>query len=112
MPAGRGRLQEPPDASLARLYHDTITHDEALLARLVEDAGADHVLLRSDRPFDMGPDDPVAEVRALGLSAEDEAAVLGGIAARLLGLHTDRPVADRLTTIVPGTNLHKTFATF
>jgi aminocarboxymuconate-semialdehyde decarboxylase len=79
-------LREAPDASLARLYHDTVTHDPVLLRRLIEDAGPDHVLLGSDRPFDMGSDDPVGEVRALGLPAEAEAAVLGGNAARLLGL--------------------------
>jgi hypothetical protein len=33
----------------------------------------------------MGSDDPVGEVRALGLPAEAEAAVLGGNAAKLLG---------------------------
>jgi aminocarboxymuconate-semialdehyde decarboxylase len=85
VPAARSRLREAPDASLARLYHDTVTHDPALLRRLIEDAGADHVLLGSDRPFDMGSDDPVGEVRALGLSAAAAAAVLGGNAARLLG---------------------------
>ena len=62
-----------------------MTHDPALLRRLVEDAGPDHVLLGSDRPFDMGSDDPVGEVRGLGLSAEAEAMVLGGNAGRLLG---------------------------
>ena len=85
VPAARSRLREAPDASLARLYHDTVTHDPALLRRLIEDAGPDHVLLGSDRPFDMGSDDPVGEVRALGLPAEAEAAVLGGNTARLLG---------------------------
>jgi aminocarboxymuconate-semialdehyde decarboxylase len=85
VPAARSRLREAPDASLARLYHDTVTHDPALLRRLIEDAGPDHVLLGSDRPFDMGSDDPVGEVRALGLPAKAEAAVLGGNAARLLG---------------------------
>jgi aminocarboxymuconate-semialdehyde decarboxylase len=84
VPAARSRLREPPDASLARFYHDTVTHDPVLLRRLIEDAGPDHVLLGSDRPFDMGSDDPVGEVRALALPAEAEAAVLGGNAARLL----------------------------
>lgn len=85
VPAARSRLREAPDASLARLYHDTVTHDPALLRRLVEDAGPDHVLLGSDRPFDMGSDDPVGEILALGLPAGAQAAVLGGNAARLLG---------------------------
>jgi aminocarboxymuconate-semialdehyde decarboxylase len=85
VPAARARLRESPDESLARLYHDTVTHDQALLRRLIEDAGSEHVLLGSDRPFDMGSDDPVGEVRALGLPAAAEAAVLGGNAIRLLG---------------------------
>jgi aminocarboxymuconate-semialdehyde decarboxylase len=85
VPAARERLRESPDASLARLYHDTVTHDESLLRRLIEDAGPEHVLLGSDRPFDMGSDDPVGEVRGLRLPAAEEAAVLGGNAMRLLG---------------------------
>jgi len=44
------------------------------------------VLLGSDRPFDMGTSDPVGEVAALGLDERAERAVLGGNAARLLGL--------------------------
>jgi len=86
VPAARARLRESPDASLALLYHDTVTHDQALLRRLIEDAGSEHVLLGSDRPFDMGSDDPVGEVRGLGLPGAAEAAVLGGNALRLLGL--------------------------
>lgn len=85
VPVARARLRESPDASLALLYHDTVTHDQALLRRLIEDAGPEHVLLGSDRPFDMGSDDPVGEVRGLGLPAAAEAAVLGGNAIRLLG---------------------------
>ena len=44
------------------------------------------MLLGSDRPFDMGTDDPAGEVRALGLDEADEQLILGGNAARLLGL--------------------------
>ena len=73
-----------PDAALRRFYYDTVTHDHDLLADLVRYAGAGQVLLGSDRPFDMGTDDPVGEVRALGLGADEEL-VLGGTAARLLG---------------------------
>jgi aminocarboxymuconate-semialdehyde decarboxylase len=85
-PQARARLTEPPDASLRRLYYDTVTHDTGLLRDLLDYAGADHVLLGSDRPFDMGTADPVGEVRALHLDAEAERAVLGGNAAALLGL--------------------------
>ena len=84
---GAGPAHRSPDAALRRFYYDTVTHDHDLLADLVRYAGAGQVLLGSDRPFDMGTDDPVAEVRALGLGAGEDL-VLGGTAARLLG---DRP---------------------
>ena len=85
-PQARARLGEPPDASLRRLYYDTVTHDAELLRDLLAYAGPGHVLLGSDRPFDMGTADPVGEVRALGLDPDAERAVLGGNAAALLGL--------------------------
>ncbi len=84
-PEPRARSQAGPDESLRRFYYDTVTHDAGLLADLIRYAGAEQVLLGSDRPFDMGTDHPVAEVRALGLGAGEEL-VLSGNAARLLGL--------------------------
>lgn len=85
-PQARERLEDPPDASLRRLHYDTVAHDTDLLRALVAYAGADHVLLGSDHPFDMGTTRPVEEVRELGLSPDDEAAVLGGNAERLMRL--------------------------
>jgi len=73
-----------PDTSLRRFYFDSLTHDPALLAGLVAYAGADHVLLGSDRPFDMGTEHPVEEIRALGLGAAEQQLILGGNAGRLL----------------------------
>ncbi len=83
-PDARARLQEPPDDSLRRFYYDTVTHDQELLRALVDYAGADHVLLGSDYPFDMGVQRPADGVRALGLAPEQEAGILGGNVARLL----------------------------
>ena len=85
-PEARARSADGPDAALRRFYFDTVTHDRALLADLVGYAGADHVLLGSDRPFDMGSGQPAQEVRALRLSAADEHRILGGNASRLLAL--------------------------
>jgi aminocarboxymuconate-semialdehyde decarboxylase len=102
LPAVRGRLRRAfavrdearsrsaagPDESLRRFYYDTVTHDRDLLADLIRYAGADHVLLGSDRPFDMGTTDPVGEVRALGLGTEEDL-VVSGNATRLLGVAGD-----------------------
>jgi aminocarboxymuconate-semialdehyde decarboxylase len=85
----RIRSAEGPDAALHRFYYDTITHDQALLADLVEYAGADHVLLGSDRPFDMGAEHPACAVTNLGLAAGEQL-ILGGNARRLLGISDDR----------------------
>jgi len=84
-PEARSEAVQGPDASLRRLYYDALTHDRALLADLVAFAGADRVLLGSDRPFDMGSEHPAQEIRALGLPEEEEALILGGNAQRLLG---------------------------
>jgi aminocarboxymuconate-semialdehyde decarboxylase len=81
----RARLREPVEDSLRRFFYDTVTHDAALLRTLVDFAGAEHVLLGSDFPFDMADARPADTVRAAGLGAEAEAAVLGANAQRLLG---------------------------
>jgi aminocarboxymuconate-semialdehyde decarboxylase len=85
-PEARSRSAADPVRLLRRLYFDSLTHDPAALARLVAWAGPERVLLGSDRPFDMGSDHPAADITALGLDCEHEALILGGNAARLLGL--------------------------
>ncbi len=84
-PEARARLTSGPDTALRSFYYDTVTHDHDLLADLARYAGPGQLLLGSDRPFDMGTDHPVDEVRALGLG-DGEELVLGGNAARLLGI--------------------------
>jgi aminocarboxymuconate-semialdehyde decarboxylase len=59
-----------------------------LLRILVGLVGSERVLLGSDYPFDMADPDPVATVRAAGLSEGDQHAVLCGNASRELGLLT------------------------
>jgi aminocarboxymuconate-semialdehyde decarboxylase len=71
--------------ALRHFYYDTVVFDPGVLRALVDFAGADHVLLGSDYPFDMGDDQPARVVRAAGFSAADEGAILGGNALRLLG---------------------------
>lgn len=83
----REHITRPPSTYLRQLYFDTMVFDPEDLASLIARYGADHVLLGSDYPYDMGEDDPVGLVgRVEGLDAEDRARVLGGNAARLLRL--------------------------
>ena len=91
-PEARADISAEPDDLLRKLYFDTLTHDRAVLSDVVRFAGAHHVLVGSDRPFDMGTDRPVDEIRALGLNPADEQLILGGNAARLLRISTTSEV--------------------
>lgn len=102
LPALRGRLAReqkihPPGRDvrsvLRRFLVDTVVHDVEVLRGLVEFFGAEHVLLGSDYPFDMGSEDPAANVRAIGLPADEEALILGGSALALLPAREERGVA-------------------
>lgn len=79
-------ISKPPTEYLKQFYFDTITHDVTVLRGLVDLVGADHVLLGSDYPFDMGNENPVELVRAAGFDAETELKILSGNATRLLNL--------------------------
>ncbi|GAB3467432.1 amidohydrolase family protein [Actinophytocola sediminis] len=74
----------PPSDYLRRLYYDTATFSTPLLGRLVEDFGADHVLLGTDYPFELADTDPLGTVAALGLSRVAEAVIESGAITALL----------------------------
>lgn len=82
----RSRCARLPSTYLSNLYFDTIAHSNDWLRYVMTQAGPGHVLLGTDLPFDMGDEDPVATVRALGLDAAATAAILGETAARLFRL--------------------------
>lgn len=84
-PEARKNLPNGPATSIARLYYDTILHSKPALEFLIQSAGADHILLGSDYPFDMGNLDCVARVRALSIDPAARDLILGGYAERLLG---------------------------
>lgn len=83
----REHISRPPTTYLRQLYFDTMVFAPEDIGLLVTRYGADHVLLGSDYPYDMGVTDPVGLVMKVdGLDEEDRALVLGGNAARLLRL--------------------------
>jgi aminocarboxymuconate-semialdehyde decarboxylase len=83
----KGKARRTPSAYLRRFTFDTITHHEPALKYLIGLVGADRVAVGSDYRFDMGLLDPTAPVRALRpLAKKDRDAILGGTAAKLLGL--------------------------
>lgn len=86
----RHGLPHPPSQYLARFHFDTMVFAPDQLGFLIEKYGADHVVLGTDYPYDMGEDDPLGLIgRVPGITPDEIAAVAGGNAARLLGLQSD-----------------------
>ena len=80
-------LEHGPETYLKRFYYDTISHSGEALGYLIDQVGAERVMLGSDYCFDMGCARPVEVVTEHpALSAENKALILEGNARRLLGL--------------------------
>lgn len=80
-------VDKPPSDYLRGFYYDALTHSPDALAFLVAWAGADHVMLGTDYPFDMGDASPVATIEAnAALSDADKTAILGENAVALFNL--------------------------
>lgn len=86
-------MQEPKLAvaeleyCMKKIYYDTMVFGEAQLEHLVNLWGADHVVIGTDYPYDMGYYEPVDFVEgAKSLTRAQKDAILGANAAKLLGL--------------------------
>jgi aminocarboxymuconate-semialdehyde decarboxylase len=83
----REGLPLPPSEYLKRFYLDTMVFAEDQLGFLIDKYGADHIVLGTDYPYDMGETDPLGLIsRTVGEDEEALAMIAGGNAARLLGL--------------------------
>jgi aminocarboxymuconate-semialdehyde decarboxylase len=84
-PDCRVSIKKKPSSYLEKFYFDTITFDRGMLRHLVERFGADHVLLGTDYPYDMGMEHPVDFIGGTdGVSQADKERIMGANAARLL----------------------------
>jgi aminocarboxymuconate-semialdehyde decarboxylase len=70
---------------LRRFYYDTVLLSRGAVELLVEEYGADHVVLGSDYPFAIGDPDPVGTVTRTRIPIEDKARILGANAHGLFG---------------------------
>ncbi|HEV8473347.1 MAG TPA: amidohydrolase family protein [Methylomirabilota bacterium] len=81
------RIPQPPSAYQRRLYYDTVVGSEKALRFLLDEVGADRVVLGSDWPFVPWHPSPVTWVRGLkSLSDEEKDRILHRNLEALLGL--------------------------
>jgi aminocarboxymuconate-semialdehyde decarboxylase len=79
-------ISRPPSTYLRMLYFDTVVFGSGL-GRLIELVGADHVVMGTDYPYDMGDVDPIRRINRLArLTPEQRRSIVGGTATRLLGV--------------------------
>jgi aminocarboxymuconate-semialdehyde decarboxylase len=82
-------MQRAPSEYLRQIYFDSLVYTPAGLGHLIDQVGSSQVVVGTDYPFDMGSYDVHGLVANVpGLSEAERAAVLGGNAARLIGLKT------------------------
>jgi len=86
-PEARRHIQQPPSAYQRRLFYDSVTGNEAALRFLLDQVGADRVVLGSDWPFVPWNPSPVTWVQGLAsLTAEEKERILWRNLEALLGV--------------------------
>jgi aminocarboxymuconate-semialdehyde decarboxylase len=85
-PECHDQIKRPPSYYMKKIYYDTMVFGEAQLEHLVNLWGAEHVVIGTDYPYDMGYYKPVDFVDGAKLTRAQKEAIVGGNAAKLLGL--------------------------
>lgn len=84
----RENTEVPPSTFLPNMWFDTVVFRAEQIRTLVDMVGAEHVMLGTDRPYDMGEPDPVALVNEVkGLSDAERKIIMGGAAKALLKMN-------------------------
>ncbi len=81
------KIKHKPSEYLKRIYFDSLVYTTEGLRHLIEEVGVKQVMIGTDYPFDMGSYDPHSQIAGVaGLSQQERDQILGGNAARLLGI--------------------------
>jgi aminocarboxymuconate-semialdehyde decarboxylase len=84
-------MERRPSEYLPMLWVDSIVFRSDAISHLIDVVGPDRVLMGTDYPFDMGPDQPLALLdEHLGLTQDQRSAIAGANALHLLGLDASR----------------------
>jgi aminocarboxymuconate-semialdehyde decarboxylase len=86
-PECHDHIKRPPTSYLKKVYFDTVVFSRGQLEHLVRLWGADHIVIGTDYPYDMGYYQPVEFVNGTkSLTRAQKDAIIGGNAAKLLGI--------------------------
>ncbi len=86
-PECHDHISHPPSYYMKKIYYDTVVFGHPQLEHLVNLYGADHVVIGTDYPYDMGYYKPVDFVeKAKKLTRKQKDQIIGGNAAKLLGI--------------------------
>jgi aminocarboxymuconate-semialdehyde decarboxylase len=83
-PEPKKNVPKQPKNIAGRFFYDTILHSAPVLGFMINHVGADHVMLGSDYPYDMGMMDCVSHVLSLKISDADKDMILSTRAEALL----------------------------
>lgn len=81
-------LPQAPSDYLKRFTYDTITHSKSVMELVIQEVGAERVMIGSDYCFTMGYDRPVQFLDQLELKSSERRMILGGNAERILKLQS------------------------
>jgi aminocarboxymuconate-semialdehyde decarboxylase len=79
-------LPQAPSTYLKRFTYDTIAHSKSIMEYVIQQVGAERVMLGSDYCFTMGNDQPVRFLDQVDLGPEQRTMILSGNASRRLKL--------------------------
>lgn len=83
----RRNISKPPTEYFKRFYYDTVNFNPDAINFAICFAGADHILAGSDYPHQIGSISKMLEaIDQIDVTDEERSMILGGNAARLLGL--------------------------
>lgn len=81
-------LPNPPTHYLKKFYFDSVVFEADQLEFLINKYGADHIMLGTDYPYDMGEANPIGLLKEVANLSENEfTKIRGGNAAELLKLN-------------------------
>lgn len=87
----RENIAQPPSAYLKKFYMDTVNFDPKAIELAISFCGVDRILAGSDYPHAIGSIEKMLEsIKKVRVSPEDHAKILGGNAAKLLGVEMSK----------------------